>query len=48
MMMVEISHKIRNRCGVQVTGPSKDVMQWWTWLVWRTWDETRPRGRERV
>jgi len=25
-----------------VVGHSKDVVQWWTWLGWRTWDEKWP------
>jgi len=25
-------------CGVQAVGHSKDVVQWWIWLGWRTWD----------
>jgi len=33
--------------GVQVVGHSKDVVQWWIWLGWRTWDEKWP-GIEKV
>jgi len=33
---------VKKWCGVQVVGHSNDVVQWWIWVGWRTWDEKRP------
>jgi len=30
---------VKKRCVVQVAGHSRDVVQWWIWLRWKTWDE---------
>jgi len=35
----------KEKCGLQVAGHSKDVVQWWIWLGWRTWDEKLRRSR---
>jgi len=35
MMMV----RVKKRCGVRVADHSRDVVQGWIWLGWRTRDE---------
>jgi len=37
---------VKEMVGVQMVGHSKDVVQWWIWFGWRTWNEKWPASRK--